>query len=371
MVERGAGDVHRLTRREARRVALTAQLLTAERPTDVLDAVRRLSLLLLEPTAAIAPSADLVLWSRLGSSYSPQDLRDAIDEQHLVDLRGVVRPMEHVAVYLPEMKAFPGVDPPAWRRQQQEWVEVNNDCRLEILETLRADGPLPAKELPDTCVQPWKSSGWNDNRNRRMMLDLLVQRGEVTVAGWRGRDKLWDLAERVYPDGPELSVDEALRVRSERRLRSLGIARPRPPASMLEALDLSDVGEPAVVEGVRGDWRVDPSLLGQPFEGRTALLSPFDWLLHDRKRAQELFETDYILEMYKPADQRRWGYYALPVLYGDQLVGKLDAKADRDAGVLRVHALHEDVPFTAKMRTAVEAEIDDLAQWLRLAVMWS
>lgn len=328
--------------------------------------MRRLSLLLLEPTSAIAPSADLVLWSRLGPSYSSDDLRDAVDEQRLVDLRGVVRPMEDIALFLPEMEAFPGADPPAWRRHQDEWVEVNNDCRLEILERLRADGPLPAKDLPDTCVQPWKSSGWNDNRNRRMMLDLLVQRGEVSVAGWRGRDKLWDLAERVYPDGSELSVDEALCLRAERRLRSLGIARPRPPASQLESLDLSTVGEPAVVEGVRGAWRVDPALLDQSFEGRAALLSPFDWLLHDRKRMQELFESDYVLEMYKPAAQRRWGYYALPVLYGEELVGKLDAKADRDAGELRVHALHEDVTFTPAMRAAVEAEIEDLARWLAL-----
>ena len=93
-------------------------------------------------------------------------------------------------------------------------------------------------------------------------------------------------------------------------------------------------------------WRVDPAQLGQPFAGRAALLSPFDRLLHDRKRMAELFEFDYHLEMYKPAAKRRWGYYALPILYGDRLVGKLDARADREAGVLRVDAIHQDVPFS-------------------------
>jgi uncharacterized protein YcaQ len=121
-----------------------------------------------------------------------------------------------------------------------------------------------------------------------------------------------------------------------------------------------------VVEGVGGEWRVDPSQLGQPFSGRAALLSPFDRLIHDRKRTLELFEFDYYLEMYKPAAKRRWGFFALPILYGDRLVGKLDATADRDAGVLRVDAVHQDVPFEEPMTAAVEDEIRDLADWLEL-----
>src|SRR5208282_615992 len=114
-----------------------------------------------------------------------------------------------------------------------------------------------------------------------------------------------------------------------------------------------DAGETAVVDGVRGMWRVDPAQLGQPFSGRAALLSPFDRLIHDRKRTTELFGFDYQLEMYKPAAKRRWGYFALPILYGDRLVGKLDAAADRKAGVLRVGAIHQDVPFDKTMSAAV------------------
>ena len=98
------------------------------------------------------------------------------------------------------------------------------------------------------------------------------------------------------------------------------------------------------------------------------MLSPFDRLVHDRERALGLFDFEYVLEMYKPAAARRWGYFALPVLHHDRLVGKLDAKADRKAGLLRVHALHEDVRFTAAMRADVEAEIEALAGWLGLTV---
>ena len=102
-----------------------------------------------------------------------------------------------------------------------------------------------------------------------------------------------------------------------------------------EPNDVGTVGEVAVVEGLRGQWRVDPAQLdrlGQPFRGRTALLSPLDRLVFDRKRMTELFEFDYQLEMYKPVAKRRWGYWALPILHGDRLVGKVDATADLRRG---------------------------------------
>ncbi|WP_254185142.1 DNA glycosylase AlkZ-like family protein [Nocardioides panacis] len=164
-------------------------------------------------------------------------------------------------------------------------------------------------------------------------------------------------------------ADEARRLRARRRLESLGIARPTGPTAPFEPVHVAEAGEPAVVEGVRGEWRVDPARLGQPFHGRAALLSPFDRLLADRRRMNQVFEFDYVLEMYKPVEQRRWGYYALPILYGDRLVGKLDAKADRADGVLRVAAVHQDVTFTAAMTAAVDREIADLARWLDLEVV--
>ena len=161
-------------------------------------------------------------------------------------------------------------------------------------------------------------------------------------------------------------MDEARRLRDQRRLRSLGIARAKATAVPIEPADVGEAGEPAIVEGVSGTWRVDPEAIGRPFTGRTALLSPFDRLVHDRVRALELFDFEYTLEMYKPKAKRRWGYFALPVLHHDRLVGKVDATADRKSGTLQVHAIHEDVSFTRPMTDAVHHELDELASWLQL-----
>ncbi len=359
--------VHRLSRTDARRIAVRAQLLHEPRPADLLEVVRHLTLLQHDQTAAVAPSADLVLWSRLGSSYDSGELASALDTQQLIELNMMLRPREDLRLFTAEMAAWPGPGPVRdWQEDVSDWFAVNEECRRDILEQLRMDGPLPARVLPDSCVEPWRSSGWTNNQNVTKMLDFMVQRGQVATVGREGRERLWDLAERVYPDDPAVPYDEALRLRGERRLRALGIARAKATETPNEPNHVGEVGEPAVVEGVRGTWRVDPSQLDQPFEGRAALLSPLDRLVYDRKRMVDIFEFDYQLEMYKPAAKRRWGYWALPVLYGDRLVGKLDATAERDAGVLRVDAVHEDEPFTTTMTAAVRREMEDLADWLGL-----
>jgi uncharacterized protein YcaQ len=294
-------------------------------------------------------------------------LDTALRERTLLELRAMIRPGEDLALYRAEMVEWAergGL--PGWRPSQRDWVRANDACRRDILDRLAAAGPLPSRELPDTCRVPWGSSGWTNNRNVTQLLEFMVRRGEVAVAGRQGRERLWDLASRVYPDDPVVPLEEALRVRNERRLRALGIARSRGPECPVEPMDVGEVGEPAVVEGVRGAWRVDPAWLGEPFSGRAALLSPFDRLIHDRKRTVELFGFDYQLEMYKPAGRRRWGYFALPILCGDRLVGKLDATADRRAGILRVDAIHQDMPFDNTMAAAVDTEIKGLAHWLEL-----
>jgi uncharacterized protein YcaQ len=359
--------VHQLSRLDARRVAVRAQFLDGARPTALHDVVRRLTRLQIDPTAAIAPNADLVAWTRLGSSYSPADLELALENRTLIELRAMIRPSEDLTMYRAEMAEWPGREPLRdWQVSRRDWVLANDGCRRDILDRLRSAGPLPSRDLPDTCQLPWASTGWTNNRNVTQMLELMSSRGEVAVAGRKRRERLWDLASRVYPDDPVMPADEALRLRKERWLRALGIVRAHGPERPAEPPDVAEPGEPAVVEGVRGRWRVDPAQLGQPFSGRAALLSPFDQLIHDRKRTLELFEFDYQLEMYKPAARRRWGYFALPVLYEDRLVGKVDATADRKGGVLRVDAIHEDVPFSRAMTAAISAEIKDLARWLGL-----
>jgi uncharacterized protein YcaQ len=361
--------VHELSRLDARRIAVRAQLLDRPRPGGLPDVVRRLTLLQIDPVAAIAPSADLVAWSRLGPPYSPADLGKALADRTLLELRAMIRPSEDLALYRADMASWDraeGKELAGWRAFQRDWVRANDACRRDILDRLGSAGPLPSRDLPDTCTVPWRSTGWTDNRNVTQLLEFMVLRGEVAIAGRRGGDRLWDLATRVYPDDPVIPRDEALRIRNERRLRALGIARARGPECPVEPADAGDAGEPAVVEGVKGTWRVDPALLGQPFSGRAALLSPFDRLIHDRRRTAEIFDFDYQLEMYKPAAKRRWGYFALPILCGDRLVGKLDATADRKAGVLRVSAIHQDTAFDAVMTAAVDDEIRDLAHWLEL-----
>src|SRR5579863_5772000 len=118
-------------------------------------------------------------------------------------------------------------NPPGWHSFNRDWVRANDACRRDILDRLSASGPLASRDLPDTCARPWRSTGWNNNRSVSILLEFMVARGEVAIAGRRGADRLWDLATRVYPDDPVVPSAEALRIRNERRLRALGIARAR------------------------------------------------------------------------------------------------------------------------------------------------
>lgn len=354
--------VHSLSKQEACAIAVHAQWLGADRPPDLVSFVRRATLLQLDPTNAIAPSADLVLWSRV-SGYTASDLRGALERRELIELDALLRPAEDLALYTAMMAD--------WSTRNEgtgigQWAQANEAFAADVLARLGADGPLVSRDLPDTCVVPWRSTGWTNNRNVTQMLEVLVAQGLVAVAGRAGKERLWDLAERVYPAVPPVPLEEAARQRDERRLQALGLARAQAAKQPMEPIHVGEVGEEVVVEGVPGVWRVDPTYLEQPLQPRTALLSPFDRLLHDRKRLEELFGFEYVLEMYKPATSRRWGYYALPVLHGDRLVGKLDAKADRAAGRLVINAMHWEGEPTTKVRSAVEKEIDALATWLAL-----
>jgi uncharacterized protein YcaQ len=356
-------NVRRLTRDEARRIAIRAQLLDADRPDDLLTMVGRLTFLQLDPTAAIAPSADLVAWTRLGNAYESSHLRQALEQDRtLFEHRAqpietepvivMVRPMADLGLYLADMAAW------SFGARHDEWLRANDKFRRRVLGLLGTSGPLQSRDIPDTAEVSWASTGWTNDRNVTQMLEFLASRGEVAVAGRRGKQRLWDLAERVYPtDVPVVPANVARQVRDEKRLRSLGVARPQV---------VGDAGTPVEIEGTSGLWRVDPDATARDFDGRTALLSPFDRLIHNRVRTLELFDFEYTLEMYKPKAKRRWGYFALPVLHHDRLIGKVDANADRSSSLLQVYAVHQDVPFTRAMTRAVKAELKALATWLGL-----
>jgi uncharacterized protein YcaQ len=286
-------DVHHLSRAEARQIVVRATMLEARRPTDLYSMVERLTALPVEPTRAIAPSYDLVCWSRLGSSYEPEDLDDLLAARDLYEDGSGIRPMTDLRLHLAEMEIWPPWD------GTRDWLEANELFRNEVLDILDADGPLPSREVKATAQVPWQSSGWNVDRNVRMMLGCLLSRGEVAVNGRKGTQKKYDLAERVYPQGVEaVPLDQARAERNERRLRGLGIARARGTELPGEPIHVGEAGEPAVVDGTDGEWRVDPEQLGLPFEGRTALLSPFDPVTRDRVRMQDIFVFEYFLEMY-------------------------------------------------------------------------
>ena len=243
-------------------------------------------------------------------------LDDLVADGSLVELHSMLRPAEDLALYRAEMAAWPGPGELAdWQVALAGWVEANDDTRRDILAQLHDEGPCTARELPDTTLVPWRSSGWNDDRNVRRLLDMMVQRGEVAVAGTEGRDKLWDLAERVYPDDPPVPLEEAFRIRGERRLRALGIAR----RARHRVARRAQRRRP----GRRGGARGGPArhLAGRPgvpggprrLRGpdRAAVARSTGWC-STAGGWQDLFAFDYQLEMYKPAAKRRWGYWALP-----------------------------------------------------------
>ena len=153
--------MHQLSRRDARRIAVRAQALTADRPADLLDVVRRVSLLQLDPIKAIAPSAQLVAWSRLGSAYSPVELDDAMNELSLIELQGSLRPAEDMALHRAEMAVWPGPGTlRPWQEYQRNGVAANDGCRRAVLEALRGFG----ERMPSCCDarRSGRSPAWGE-----------------------------------------------------------------------------------------------------------------------------------------------------------------------------------------------------------------
>jgi uncharacterized protein len=347
---------------EARQIAVRAALLDASHPDDVLSMVRQIAMLRVELTPTVTPSADHIAWSRLGNSYRPEDTTNAVNLGLLFERGWMLRPMSDLGLYLASMRTWPD------RANTRGWMEANADFARGILDRIADLGALTSLDIPDEAFVPWPSTGWKNNRNVTQMLECLHMSGRLAVVGRAGRLRIWDLAERVFPDVPEVPAEEARRIRSERILRACGVMRDSIAVSPGELHGIVPVGEPVLIEGVPGKWRVDPEQLGREFEGRTTILSPFDRLMTDPQRVDRLFEFDYTLEMYKPAKTRVWGQFALPILHGDALIGKLDVRSDYTTGQFVVSRTHEDAPFSRAVRAAVDDRIDAFASWLRLRV---
>ena len=353
---------HQLTRDQARRIAVHAQLLDADRAGDVVQVAEELGAIKIDPTATIAPAEHTILWSRIGGAYDPIQLSKAVElDRLLFEFDGAFRPVSLLPLMLPAMRLWPR------RPSTREWLAANDRFRTEVLAQLRGEGPRLATEIPDTAEVTRPPDGWFGSNQTVHMLDFLQRQGQVAVAGREGRHRLWDLAERVYPkDMPEYEYDEAERMLNERRLQGAGIAKQKSPWT-----PVGDAGEPAMIEGNPRKYRVAPeamAALEQDEGGRVAFLSPYDGMLFDRPRISELFEFDYVLEQFKPKPQRKYGFFAHPILMGDRFVGLLDSEVDREKGVLTVTAVHELLPFDPEEEAMVRGEIEQLAEWLGVTV---
>jgi len=295
---------------EARRIAVRAQVLDG-RASGVLETVRRLGFLQLDPISAVAPPQHLVLWSRLGTFDTAELDRLLWEERKLVEWRAFLYPIED----LPMLKAFMRRRDRPLDRRILEWIKARAAYRRHVLKELRERGPLLSREIADAPSHKREDHRWWGQRQMGLMLELLAARGEVAVVGRQGKQRIWDLAERWYPETETLPIPKARKLWEEKRFRALGVR--------LE----------------RGRLLAHPDAEDGKIPRRTVFLSPFDQLIHNRDRAHALWNFYYRLEMYVPAAKREYGYYVLPILHGDRLVGRIEPVFDRREKVLRVKGL--------------------------------
>ena len=204
-----------LSRPDARRVAIRAQLLDAVRPADVVEVAEQLTVINIDPTAAVAPSEDLLLWSRIGFPYDHAQLKKAVEvDREIFELLGMYRPIGDLPLFLPAMRAAPRYS------DTRQWLTANETFRRDILRLLGESGPLLSGEVPDTSSVPWPSSGWTNNRNVTQMLEVLSARGEVAIAT--------DRLPVCTAAATDAFTKPVVRIRRRRNARSVTRSRTRP-----------------------------------------------------------------------------------------------------------------------------------------------
>ncbi len=371
-----------LSAAEARRVALAAQGFDRRReatPRVLLGTVQRLGLLQIDSVNVLERAHYLPLFARLG----PYD-RAALDRHAWYAPRRLFEYWGHEASLLP-VATQPLLRWRMDRAHDEAWSGVARvahekpDVLARVLDEVRERGPIPASAVADE--RPRSSGPWWDWSDVKRAFAFLFWSGQITSARRRGFERWYDLPERVLPrsvlatptPAPEDAQRELLRiaaralgVATERDLRDyfrLGVADARARvAELVEAGDLAEV----TVEG----WRQQAYLHREARVPRAidarALVGPFDSLIWERPRAERLFGFRYRIEIYVPAPKRVHGYYVLPLLLGDRLVARVDLKADRAAGVLRVQAAHYEGGAPRETRAALDEELALMAGWLGL-----
>jgi uncharacterized protein YcaQ len=299
---------------QARRLAVRAQALDGS-ARGVLETVRRLGFLQIDTVSSVAPPQQLVLWSRLGAFDAAELDKLLWEERKLFEHGAFIRPIEDLPLLIARARRPRGEL--KRDRRATEWLQANRTFHRYVLRELEQRGPLLSRELEDRSVESWgETAGWWGNRNVTLMLEVLHGRGEIVVAGRRSGQRLWALADAWYPPVEPVSPDEAARVLAEKRFRALGVRLRRD-----------------------GSWEVHPDAMDGPVPRRTTFLSPFDRLIYDRDRTEALFGFYYRLEMFVPKAKRQFGYYVLPILRGDRVIGRIEPVFDRKTNVLRVNGL--------------------------------
>jgi uncharacterized protein YcaQ len=317
----------RVSLEEARRIAVRAQGLDGS-ARGVLSTVRKLGFLQLDPIATVAPPQHLVLWSRLGP-VDPAALERLLwRERKLVEWNAFVWPVEALPALRALMRRERRSERTGAERWRRDFVRENAGFRRYVLRELDRRGPLLSRELDDRSAGPRGRHRWYGARKVGLLLGTLHLWGELAIVGRRSGQRLWDRAERWWPENGTMPAAEADAWLAERRFRSLGVR--------LE----------------RGEGVAHPDADAAPIGDRATLLSPFDRLVHDRARAEALWGFRYRLEMYVPAAKREYGYYVLPLLVGDRVVGRAEPRYDRASGTLELLGAWGD---TSRLDEALDA----------------